>query len=55
MISCSSLGSSVTTLVVSLAGKNLLEISAKKELGANVVVMNVRNVKRKGLFDFLKQ
>ncbi len=28
--------------------------SAKKELGANVVVMNVRNVKRKGLFDFLK-
>ncbi|MDE5931751.1 MAG: flagellar biosynthesis protein FlhF, partial [Lachnospiraceae bacterium] len=28
--------------------------SAKKELGANVVVMNVKNVKRKGLFDFLK-
>lgn len=28
--------------------------SAKKELGANIVVMNVRNVKRKGLFDFLK-
>ena len=28
--------------------------SAKEELGANVVVMNVRNVKRKGLFDFLK-
>ncbi|MCM1038147.1 MAG: flagellar biosynthesis protein FlhF [Roseburia sp.] len=28
--------------------------NAKKELGANVVVMNVRNAKRKGLFDFLK-
>ena len=28
--------------------------AAKKELGANVVVMNVRNVKRKGLFSFLK-
>lgn len=28
--------------------------NAKKELGANVVVMNVKNVKRKGLFDFLK-
>lgn len=28
--------------------------TAKKELGANVVVMNVKNVKRKGLFDFLK-
>ncbi|MCH5254333.1 MAG: flagellar biosynthesis protein FlhF [Lachnospiraceae bacterium] len=28
--------------------------TAKKELGTNVVVMNVKNVKRKGLFDFLK-
>ncbi|MCI9463261.1 MAG: flagellar biosynthesis protein FlhF [Lachnospiraceae bacterium] len=28
--------------------------NAKKELGANVVVMNVRNAKRKGLFDFFK-
>lgn len=28
--------------------------NAKKELGENVVVMNVRNAKRKGLFDFLK-
>lgn len=28
--------------------------NAKKELGSNVVVMNVRNVKRKGLFGFLK-
>ena len=28
--------------------------NAKKELGANVVVMNVKNVKRKGLFGFLK-
>jgi len=27
---------------------------AKKELGSNVVVMNVRSVKRKGLFSFLK-
>lgn len=27
---------------------------AKKELGNNVVIMNVRNVKRKGLFSFLK-
>lgn len=27
---------------------------AKKELGENVVVMNVKNVKRKGLFAFLK-
>ena len=27
---------------------------AKKELGNNVVVMNVRSVKRKGLFSFLK-
>ena len=27
--------------------------SAKKELGSNVVIMNVRNVKRKGLFSFL--
>ncbi len=27
---------------------------AKKELGLNVVVMNVRNVNRKGLFSFLK-
>ncbi|MDD6490836.1 MAG: flagellar biosynthesis protein FlhF [Firmicutes bacterium] len=27
--------------------------SAKKELGNNVVIMNVRNVKRKGLFSFL--
>ncbi|MCR5310338.1 MAG: flagellar biosynthesis protein FlhF [Lachnospiraceae bacterium] len=28
--------------------------AAKKELGTNVVVMNVRNVKRKGIFAFLK-
>lgn len=28
--------------------------SAKKELGANVVVMNVKKVKKKGLFSFLK-
>lgn len=28
--------------------------AAKKELGANVVIMNVRNVKKKGLFSFLK-
>ena len=27
---------------------------AKKELGPNVVIMNVKNVKRKGLFSFLK-
>ena len=27
---------------------------AKKELGPNVVIMNVKNVKRKGLFAFLK-
>ena len=27
---------------------------AKKELGNNVVIMNVRNVKRKGLFSFLR-
>jgi len=27
--------------------------SAKKELGENVVVMNVRSVKRKGFFSFL--
>lgn len=27
---------------------------AKKELGVNVVIMNVRNVKKKGLFSFLK-
>lgn len=27
--------------------------SAKKELGNNVVIMNVRNVKRKGLFSFM--
>ncbi len=27
---------------------------AKKELGSGVVIMNVRNVKRKGLFSFLK-
>ena len=29
--------------------------SAKKELGNNVVIMNVRNMKRKGLFGFLKK
>ena len=29
--------------------------SAKKELGNNVVIMNVRNVKRSGLFGFLKK
>ena len=28
--------------------------TAKKELGSNVVIMNVRSVKRKGLFSFLK-
>lgn len=28
--------------------------SAKKELGSNVVIMNVRNIKRKGLLGFLK-
>lgn len=28
--------------------------SAKKELGGNVVIMNVRNVKNKGIFSFLK-
>ena len=27
--------------------------AAKKELGNNVVVMNVRNVKKKGIFSFL--
>ncbi len=27
--------------------------AAKKELGSNMVIMNVRNVKRKGLFSFL--
>ena len=27
---------------------------AKKELGENIVVMNVKNVKKKGLFAFLK-
>ena len=27
--------------------------SAKKELGNNIVIMNVRNVKKKGLFSFL--
>ncbi len=29
--------------------------SAKKELGSSVVIMNVRNLKRKGLFSFLKK
>lgn len=29
--------------------------TARKELGNNVVIMNVRNVKRKGLFGFLKK
>lgn len=29
--------------------------NAKKELGTNVVIMNVRNVKNKGIFSFLKQ
>lgn len=28
--------------------------SAKKELGSNVVIMNVRNVKRQGIFSFLR-
>ncbi|MBR5943678.1 MAG: flagellar biosynthesis protein FlhF, partial [Lachnospiraceae bacterium] len=28
--------------------------NAKKELGENIVVMNVKNVKKKGLFAFLK-
>ena len=28
--------------------------NAKKELGSNVVIMNVRNVKKKGLFSFLR-
>ena len=28
--------------------------TAKKELGNNVVIMNVRSVKRKGVFSFLK-
>ena len=28
--------------------------AAKKELGNNVVVMNVRNTKKKGLFSFLR-
>ena len=28
--------------------------SAKTELGSNVVIMNVRNMKRKGMFSFLK-
>lgn len=28
--------------------------SAKKELGSNVVIMNVRSMKRKGMFSFLK-
>ena len=28
--------------------------AAKKELGSNVVVMNVRNTKKKGLFSFLR-
>ena len=28
--------------------------AAKKELGNNVVVMNVRNVKKKGIFSFLR-
>ena len=27
---------------------------AKKELGPNVVIMNVKNIKRKGIFAFLK-
>ena len=27
---------------------------AKKELGPGVVIMNVRNIKKKGLFSFLK-
>ena len=27
---------------------------AKKELGPNVVIMNVKNIKKKGLFGFLK-
>lgn len=28
--------------------------SAKKELGDGIVIMNVRNVKKKGMFSFLK-
>ena len=29
--------------------------NAKKELGNGIVIMNVRNVKKKGLFSFLRQ
>ena len=29
--------------------------SAKKELGSNVVIMNVKNMKKKGLFSFLRR
>ena len=28
--------------------------AAKKELGSNVVIMNVKNIKKKGLFGFFK-
>lgn len=43
-------------IIKKFTGKTEAEATenAKKELGANVVVMNVKNVKRKGLFDFLK-
>ena len=45
-----------TMVIKKFQGKTEAEAveAAKKELGANVVVMNVRNVKRKGLFSFLK-
>ena len=43
-------------IIKKFTGKTEAEATenAKKELGANVVVMNVKNVKRKGIFDFLK-
>lgn len=42
-------------IIKKFTGKTEAEATenAKKELGANVVVMNVKNVKRKGLFGFL--
>lgn len=43
-------------IIKKFQGKTEVEAveAAKKELGENVVVMNVRNVKRKGFFRFLK-
>lgn len=42
-------------IIMKFQGKTESEAveNAKKELGSNVVIMNVRNVKRKGIFGFL--